>query len=202
MAFDKSTIENLAGKLGAGLVKAGKSLEELDVGVALTKFEDFKANLGISEKVKAVADYLDSPKMDGVKSAMITVKDFAGFVPNFAQSVPSMIREALGIEDIPAGTYDSAKAPVDEADEEVAKYEEEFKAAAEAAKPADEVAVAEEAAVEESAEKVEPEAESEPAEEKKPEGLKAAEDSVPMKPKKCNKKRTPVVNPVDTADKE
>lgn len=91
-----NNVEKIKEKAGNMLIRAGEELKDLDVGVALTKAQDFSKKLDLAGKKKAVEDYLDSPAMDPVKSAAITVKDFLGYVPYYAQSVPTMIKEALG----------------------------------------------------------------------------------------------------------
>ena len=73
-----------------------EEVKGIDMGVALTKAEDALKKMDIEGKKKAVVDYVKGPKMDKVKGAARTVKDFMGYVPYYAQSVPNMIKEALG----------------------------------------------------------------------------------------------------------
>lgn len=82
-------------KAGNALVKAGEGLKELDMGVAYTKMEDAISAVNLGETKQKVIDFLDSPKMDSFKGTCRTVKDFLGFVPNYAQSIPGMIRDGL-----------------------------------------------------------------------------------------------------------
>lgn len=93
-------INRLAASAGRVLVKTGEELKELDAGVALTKAQDAIGKLDLPGKKKQLEDLLDSPKMDELKSAARTVKDFAGFIPYYAQSIPSMIKGALGKDHI------------------------------------------------------------------------------------------------------
>lgn len=88
-------IKAIKEKAGNALVKAGEGIKELDMGVAYTKFEDAVAALNLDEKKQKVIDFMDSPQMDSLKGTGRTVKDFLGFVPNYAQSVPGMIKDGL-----------------------------------------------------------------------------------------------------------
>lgn len=88
-------VKSLKEKAGNALVKAGEGIKELDMGVAYTKMEDALAAVNLGETKQKVIDFLDSPKMDSIKASCRTVKDFLGFVPNYAQSVPGMIRDGL-----------------------------------------------------------------------------------------------------------
>ena len=88
-------LEKLKEKVGTAVSKAGKSLSELDMGVAYTKMEDVLSSLDIEGKKQQIRDFIDSPKMDEIKSAGRTVKDFLGFVPNYAQSIPGMVKDGL-----------------------------------------------------------------------------------------------------------
>ena len=88
-------ISELKEKLGSAVQKAGENLKDLDMGVAYTKLEDAISALDIESKKQKVRDFIDSPKMDELKSAGRTVKDFLGYVPNYAQSIPGMIKDGL-----------------------------------------------------------------------------------------------------------
>lgn len=88
-------LDKLKEKVGTVVSKAGKSLSELDMGVAYTKMEDVISSLDIEGKKQQVRDFIDSPKMDEIKSAGRTVKDFLGYVPNYAQSIPGMVKDGL-----------------------------------------------------------------------------------------------------------
>ena len=88
-------INELKEKVSGAVAQATESLKELDAGVAYTKMEDLIAKVDIEGKKKQVTDFLDSPKMDEIKSAGRTVRDFLGFVPNYAQSIPGMIRDGI-----------------------------------------------------------------------------------------------------------
>jgi hypothetical protein len=70
-------------------------VKALDMGVLYTKAQDAVAALDIEGKKQAVIDFLDSPEMDKLKGVGRTVKDFCGFVPNYAQSIPGMIKDAM-----------------------------------------------------------------------------------------------------------
>lgn len=87
--------EQIKEKVGEVVNKAGKSISELDMGVAYTKMEDVLSSLDIEGKKQQVRDFIDSPKMDEIKSAGRTVKDFLGYVPNYAQSIPGMVKDGL-----------------------------------------------------------------------------------------------------------
>ena len=78
--------------------KASEEIKSLDMGVLYTKAQDAAAKIDVQGIKQKVTDFADSPKMDKVKGALRTVKDFAGFVPNYAQSVPNMVKEALGLD--------------------------------------------------------------------------------------------------------
>ena len=90
-----SDIGELKEKLNSAVKKAGKDLKELDVGVAYSKLEDAISAIDIESKKQKVRDFIDSPKMDELKSTGRTVKDFLGFVPNYAQSIPGMIKDGV-----------------------------------------------------------------------------------------------------------
>lgn len=114
MKIDPSVLNKVASSAGSVLSTAGeklknidvapaiekmtKSVSELDAGVLLTKAQDAAAKLDLEGKKKELEDFLDSPKMDSIKSAARTAKDFAGFIPYYAQSVPEMIKGALSKE--------------------------------------------------------------------------------------------------------
>ena len=82
-------------KVGSALSQATESIKELDMGVALTKAEDAISSLDLEGKKKQIADFLDSPKMDEIKSAGRTVRDFLGYVPNYVQSIPGMVKDRV-----------------------------------------------------------------------------------------------------------
>lgn len=88
-------ISKLKDKFGSAVKKAEEDLKELDVGVAYSKLEDVISAVDIESKKQKVRDFLDSPKMDELKSAGRTVKDFLGYVPNYAQSIPGMIKDGV-----------------------------------------------------------------------------------------------------------
>lgn len=88
-------LEKIKETVSTMVSNAGKTLSELDMGVALTKMEDALASLDIEGKKQQVRDFIDSPKMDEIKSAGRTVKDFLGYVPNYAQSIPGMVKDGL-----------------------------------------------------------------------------------------------------------
>ena len=90
-----SDIGELKERLGSAVKKAGEDLKELDVGVAYSKLEDAISAIDIESKKQKVRDFIDSPKMDELKSAGRTVKDFLGYVPNYAQSIPGMIKDSV-----------------------------------------------------------------------------------------------------------
>lgn len=90
-----SDINELKEKLGSAVKKAGENLKELDMGVAYSKLEEVISGIDIESKKQKVRDFLDSPKMDELKSTGRTVKDFLGFVPNYAQSIPGMIKDGV-----------------------------------------------------------------------------------------------------------
>ena len=95
----KNVVENVKAKVETIDVDQIKDeIKGLDTGVLYTKAQDAVASLDISGKKQAVIDFIDSPKMEEIKGVLRTVKDFAGFVPNYLQSVPTMVKEALGIE--------------------------------------------------------------------------------------------------------
>ena len=81
--------------IGTAVSKAGKSLSELDAGVAYTKLEDAITSLDLEGKKQQVRDFIDSPKMDEIKSTGRTLRDFLGFVPNYVQSIPGMFRDGI-----------------------------------------------------------------------------------------------------------
>jgi hypothetical protein len=88
-------INELKEKLGSAVKKAGEDLKEFDMGVAYTKLEDVISTIDIESKKQKIRDFIDSPKMDELKSAGRTVKDFLGYVPNYAQSIPGMIKDGV-----------------------------------------------------------------------------------------------------------
>ena len=87
--------EKIKEKVGEVVGKAGKSLSELDMGVAYTKMEDAISALDLEGKKQQIRDFIDSPKMDEIKSTGRTLRDFLGFVPNYVQSIPGMIRDGI-----------------------------------------------------------------------------------------------------------
>ena len=105
MKFNPDILNKVVGSAGNLLVKAGEKLKEVDMGVAYTKASDVINKLDLDGKKKQLEDFLDSPKMDTLKEKARTVKDFAGFIPYYAQSIPSMVKGALGINDIKSGEY-------------------------------------------------------------------------------------------------
>ena len=91
------TMADIKSTLKVATAKAGQLKEDvkaLDMGVLYTKMEDTIAALDIEGKKQSVVDFLDSPQMDKLKGVARTVKDFCGFVPNYAQSIPGMIKDA------------------------------------------------------------------------------------------------------------
>ena len=88
-------MEELKGKVSSAVLKAGESLKELDAGVAYTKMEDLIAKVDLAGRKKQVEDFLDSPKMDEIRSKGRTVRDFLGFVPSYVQSIPGMVRDGV-----------------------------------------------------------------------------------------------------------
>ena len=90
-----SVINELKEKLGSAVKKAEENLKELDMGVAYSKMEDVISTIDIESKKQKVRDFLDSPKMDELKSAGRTVKDFLGYIPNYAQSIPGMVKDGI-----------------------------------------------------------------------------------------------------------
>ncbi len=91
-------VNGIKEKLDNAVAKASENVKELDMGVALTKAQDMVSNLDLEGKKKDITDFLDSPQMDELKSAGRTLKDFLGFVPNYVQSIPGMVKD--GIEKI------------------------------------------------------------------------------------------------------
>ena len=87
--------EKIKEKVDVAVSKAGQTLSELDMGVAYTKMEDVLSSLDIEGKKQQIRDFIDSPKMDEIKSAGRTVRDFLGYVPNYAQSIPGMVKDGL-----------------------------------------------------------------------------------------------------------
>ena len=75
-----------------------QEIKGLDMGVLYTKAEDVVAKMDIPAKKQAVVDFMDSPATAALKEKVYLVKDFVGYVPYYAQSVPTMIKEALGKE--------------------------------------------------------------------------------------------------------
>ena len=90
-----SEISELKEKLGSAVRKAGEDLKELDMGVAYTKLEDVISSVDIESSKQKIRDFIDSPKMDELKSTGRTVRDFLGFVPNYVQSIPGMVRDGV-----------------------------------------------------------------------------------------------------------
>ena len=90
-----SEISELKEKLGSAVRKAGEDLKELDMGVAYTKLEDVISSIDIESNKQKIRDFIDSPKMDELKATGRTVRDFLGFVPNYAQSIPGMVRDGV-----------------------------------------------------------------------------------------------------------
>lgn len=77
-------------------VAAGKAAEELkgiDAGIALTKAQDALAVLDLPGKKQKVLDFLDGPELEKLKGTGRLAKDFLGVVPQYAQSVPGMIKD-------------------------------------------------------------------------------------------------------------
>ena len=72
-----------------------EEVKGLDMGVVYTKFLDAIAGLDIESKKQAIKDFLDSPQMDSIKDKGRLLKDFAVYVPNFAQSIPGMVEDAV-----------------------------------------------------------------------------------------------------------
>lgn len=103
MKFDPAVLKKVSSAAGDALVNAGEKLKEADMGVALTKAHDVIDKLALDEKKKQIEDLLDSPKMDKIKSVARTTKDFFGFIPYYAQSIPSMIKGALGKDETNSG---------------------------------------------------------------------------------------------------
>lgn len=99
MKLNPSVLNKASSAAGDFLVKAGEKLKEADMGTALTKAHDVMDKLALDEKKKQLEDLLDSPKMENVKSAARTAGDFLGYIPYYAQSIPSMIKGALGKDD-------------------------------------------------------------------------------------------------------
>ena len=90
-----SEISELKEKLGSAVRKAGEDPKELDMGVAYTKLEDVISSIDIESGKQKIRDFIDSPKMDELKATGRTVRDFLGFVPNYAQSIPGMVRDGV-----------------------------------------------------------------------------------------------------------
>jgi len=65
------------------------------MGVLYTKAEDLVAKADIPGKKQAVVDFMDSPTTAALKEKVYLLKDFAGYVPYYAQSVPTMVKEAV-----------------------------------------------------------------------------------------------------------
>ena len=87
--------EKIKEKVDVAVSKAGQTLSELDMGVAYTKMEDVLSSLDNDGNKHHIREFIDSPKMDEIKSAGRTVRDFLGFVPNYAQSIPGMVKDGL-----------------------------------------------------------------------------------------------------------
>ena len=51
--------------------------------------------IDIESGKQKIRDFIDSPKMDELKATGRTVRDFLGFVPNYAQSIPGMVRDGV-----------------------------------------------------------------------------------------------------------
>ena len=88
-------INEMKDKVSAVVKKAGDDLKELDMGVAYTRLEDVISSIDIESGKQKIRDFVDSPKMDELKSAGRTVRDFLGFVPNYVQSVPGMVKDGI-----------------------------------------------------------------------------------------------------------
>ena len=82
-------------KVCSAAAKAGENLKELHTGVALTKAKDLIGKVDLEGRKQQVEDFLDSPKMDEIRSAGRTLKDFLGYVPSYAQSIPGMVRDGI-----------------------------------------------------------------------------------------------------------
>ena len=82
-------------QLSNTVAKAGEILKGLDAGVAYTKVEDLIHKMDLDGKKQQITDFLDSPKMDEIKASGRTVRDFLGFIPSYAQSIPGMIKDGL-----------------------------------------------------------------------------------------------------------
>lgn len=70
-------------------------IKGLDMGVLYTKAEDIMAKADIPGKKQAVIDFMDSPTTAALKEKAYLLKDFVGYVPYYAQSVPTMVKEAV-----------------------------------------------------------------------------------------------------------
>ena len=70
-------------------------VRNLDTGVLYTKALDAIAKLDIPGKKQAVIDFIDSPTTAALKEKAYLLKDFLGYVPQYAQSVPTMIKEGF-----------------------------------------------------------------------------------------------------------
>lgn len=70
-------------------------VKNLDTGVLYTKALDAVAKLDIPGKKQAVIDFIDSPTTAALKEKAYLLKDFVGYVPYYAQSVPTMIKEGF-----------------------------------------------------------------------------------------------------------
>ncbi len=94
-ALNVADIHQFKEQLSNTVAKAGESLKGLDAGVAYTKVEDLIHKMDLDGKKQQITDFLDSPKMDEIKSSGRTVRDFLGFIPSYAQSIPGMIKDGL-----------------------------------------------------------------------------------------------------------
>lgn len=92
MADIKAKIGAAVSKIDVAQIK--EEVRSLDMGVLYTKMEDTIAHLDLEGKKQALTDFMDGPEMDKLKGVGRTVKDFLGFVPNYAQSIPGMIKDA------------------------------------------------------------------------------------------------------------
>ncbi len=72
-----------------------EEVKAIDTGVLLTMAEDAVAKLDVEGKKQAVKDFIDSPTTAALKEKLYLLKDFVGYVPYYAQSVPTMVKEAI-----------------------------------------------------------------------------------------------------------
>lgn len=85
--------KELLEKAKAAADKAAEQVRGIDAGVALTKAQDALASLDLPGKKQKVIDFLDGPEMEKLNGAGRMAKDFLGVVPQYAQSVPGMIKD-------------------------------------------------------------------------------------------------------------